>query len=292
MSRRPWRPSSVFFGDLPGTFLEIFFWFQKATLGTRLHRNVSGRPWRPSSVSFGHLPIAVLEIFYIFFWFQKATLGTRLHRNVSRRPWRPSSVEVEVEVEGEVEIDVEKEVEGQVGIELKVEVEVEREVQVEVEVEDSQVHKRDDSQVHKRDDSQVHKRVPGPCPTNLFYLQTQMMLCERPFSCTCSLRWCYANEFSLKYVDSDQKQQTVRVTSRFDTRQWFIGLVYSRKPGDWNVHLCALHGLCQRHNSPQPGICRYNLAHWKRAQLGNGKKLAIPCNVLLTCIFEKKMKLS
>ena len=185
-------------------------------------------------------------------------------------------VEVEVEVEGEVEIDVEKEVEGQVGIELKVEVEVEREVQVEVEVEDSQVHKRDDSQVHKRDDSQVHKRVPGPCPTNLFYLQTQMMLCERPFSCTCSLRWCYANEFSLKYVDSDQKQQTVRVTSRFDTRQWFIGLVYSRKPGDWNVHLCALHGLCQRHNSPQPGICRYNLAHWKRAQLGNGKNSRSP----------------
>ena len=83
VSRRPWRPSSVFFGDLPGAFQEIFFWFQKATLGTRLHRNVSRRPWRPSSVSFGDLPGAFQEI---FFWFQTATLGTRLPRNVSRCP--------------------------------------------------------------------------------------------------------------------------------------------------------------------------------------------------------------
>ena len=33
-ARRPWRPSSMSFGHLPGAFLEIFFWFQKATLGT------------------------------------------------------------------------------------------------------------------------------------------------------------------------------------------------------------------------------------------------------------------
>ena len=80
------------FGHLPGAFLEIFFWFQKATLGSRLHLKLScpsRRPWRPSSMSFGHLPGAFLEI---FFWFQKATLGSRLHRNVSRRPWRPSSM--------------------------------------------------------------------------------------------------------------------------------------------------------------------------------------------------------
>ena len=71
------------FGHLPGAFLEIFFWFQKATLGSRLPLNPprrpelplnpSWRPWRPSSMSFGHLPGAFLEI---FFWFQKATLGT------------------------------------------------------------------------------------------------------------------------------------------------------------------------------------------------------------------------
>ena len=94
------------FGHLPGAFLEIFSWFQKATLGTRLPLNVlnvlnvSRRPrlplnlfpgalGRPSSMSFGHLPGAFLEI---FFWFQKATLGTRLPLNVlnvlnvSRRP--------------------------------------------------------------------------------------------------------------------------------------------------------------------------------------------------------------
>ena len=65
----------MFFGDLPGAFQEIFFWFQKATLGTRLHRNVPRRPWRPSSVSFGDLPGAFQEI---VFWFQTATLGTRL----------------------------------------------------------------------------------------------------------------------------------------------------------------------------------------------------------------------
>ena len=107
--RRPWRPSSTSFGHLPGAFLEIFSWFQKATLGTRLALNASRRPrlplnasrrpWRPSSMSFGHLPGAFLEI---FFWFQKATLGTRLALNASRRPrlplnpsrrpWRPSSM--------------------------------------------------------------------------------------------------------------------------------------------------------------------------------------------------------
>ena len=90
-SRRPWRPSSMSFGHLPGAFLEIFScWFQKATLGTRLALNVSRRPrlplnpfrrpWRPSSMSFGHLQGAFREI---FFWFQKATLG------VSRRPRLP-----------------------------------------------------------------------------------------------------------------------------------------------------------------------------------------------------------
>ena len=97
------------FGHLPGAFLEIFFWFQKATLGSRLALNPSRRPklplnpsrcpWRPSSMSFGHLPGAFLEI---FFWFQKATLGSRLALNPSRRPklplnpsrrpWRPSSM--------------------------------------------------------------------------------------------------------------------------------------------------------------------------------------------------------
>ena len=89
VSRRPWRPSSMSFGHLPGAFLEIFFWFQKATLGSRLPLNVSRRPWRPSSMSFGHLPGAFLTL---FFWFQKATVGSRLPLNVSRRPWRPSSV--------------------------------------------------------------------------------------------------------------------------------------------------------------------------------------------------------
>ena len=77
------------FGHLPGAFLEIFFWFQKATLGSRLPLNVSRRPWRPSSMSFGHLPAAFLEI---FFQFQKATLGSTLPLNVSRRPGRPSSM--------------------------------------------------------------------------------------------------------------------------------------------------------------------------------------------------------
>ena len=105
------------FGHLPGAFLEIFFWFQKATLGSRLALNVSRRPRLPltpsrrpclpgtfleiffSSMSFGHLPGAFLEI---FFWFQKAMLGSRLALNVSRRPrlplnpsrrlWRPSSM--------------------------------------------------------------------------------------------------------------------------------------------------------------------------------------------------------
>ena len=84
------------FGHLPGAFLEIFFWFQKATLGSRLPLNPprrpelplnpSWRPWRPSSMSFGHLPGAFLEI---FFWFQKATLGSRLALNPPRRPELP-----------------------------------------------------------------------------------------------------------------------------------------------------------------------------------------------------------
>ena len=60
------------------------------------------------------------------------------------------------------------------------------------------------------------------------------------------------------------------VTSRFGTHRWFISLVYSRNPGDWYGHgcLCALHGLCQRQNSSQPGICRY-------IQLGSLKTDAI-----------------
>ena len=83
-------------GHLPGTFLEIFFWFHRATLGTRLPLkpsrrprlplNPSRRPWRPSSMSCSHLPGAFLEI---FFWFQKATLGTRLPLKPSRRPRLP-----------------------------------------------------------------------------------------------------------------------------------------------------------------------------------------------------------
>ena len=108
-SWRPWRPSSMSFGHLPGAFLEIFFSFQKATLGSRLPLNAprrpelplnpSWRPWRPSSMSFGHLPGAFLEI---FFSFQTATLGSRLALNppwrpelpfnASWRPWRPSSM--------------------------------------------------------------------------------------------------------------------------------------------------------------------------------------------------------
>ena len=40
--------------------------FSRITLGTRLHRNVSRRLWRPSSVSFGHVPGAFLEIFFWF----------------------------------------------------------------------------------------------------------------------------------------------------------------------------------------------------------------------------------
>ena len=78
------------FRHLPGAFLEMFSWFQKAALGTglplkpsrrpRLPLTPSRRPWRPSSMSFGHLPGAFLEMFS---WFQKATLGTF---NPSRRP--------------------------------------------------------------------------------------------------------------------------------------------------------------------------------------------------------------
>jgi len=90
--QRPWQPSSMSFGHLPGAFLDFFSWFQKATLGTRLPLNASRRPrlplnpsrrpWRPSSMSFGHLPGAFLEIFS---WFQKATLAPEsnaCHRNL------------------------------------------------------------------------------------------------------------------------------------------------------------------------------------------------------------------
>ena len=117
------------FDHLPGAFLEIFFWFQKATLGSRLPLNASRRPklplnpsrrplaaqqhvlWPPagrfpgdsllvpSSMSLAHLLGAFLKIFP---WFQKATLGSRLALNPSRRPklplnpsrrpWRPSSM--------------------------------------------------------------------------------------------------------------------------------------------------------------------------------------------------------
>ena len=107
------------------TLNQIFFWFQKATLSSRLPLNASRRPrlplspsrrpWRPS-MSFGHLPDAFLDIFFwfqkatlgsrlplnasrrcrlplnqIFFWFQKATLGSRLPLNASRRPRLPLS---------------------------------------------------------------------------------------------------------------------------------------------------------------------------------------------------------
>ena len=82
-----WPPAGRFPGNFRA-FLEIFFWFQKATLGSRLALNPPRRPelplnslwrlWRPSSMSFGHLPGAFLEI---FFWFQKATLGSRLPLN-------------------------------------------------------------------------------------------------------------------------------------------------------------------------------------------------------------------
>ena len=85
------RPSSMSFGHLPGAFLAIF--------RPELPLNPSWRPWQPSSMSFGHLPGAFLEI---FFWFQKATLGSRLPLNPPRRPelplnpswrpWRPSSM--------------------------------------------------------------------------------------------------------------------------------------------------------------------------------------------------------
>ena len=97
------------FGHLPGAFLEIFFWFQKATLGTRLPLNVlnvlnvSRRPRLPLNLFPGALggpaacPLATCRAlsWEIFFWFQKATLGTRLPLNVlnvlnvSRRPRLP-----------------------------------------------------------------------------------------------------------------------------------------------------------------------------------------------------------
>ena len=116
----PCRPSSMSFGHLLEIFFrfqkatlgsrlplnasrrprlplnQIFFWFQKATLGSRLPLNASRRPRLPlspsrrpcrrSSMSFGHLPDAFLDI---FFWFQKATLGSRLPLNASRRPRLP-----------------------------------------------------------------------------------------------------------------------------------------------------------------------------------------------------------
>ena len=95
------------FGHLPGAFLEIFFWFQKATLGSRLALNPSRRPklplnpsrrpWRPSSMSFGHLPGAFLEI---FFWFQKATLGSRLAFSL----WNPTKTENEFPSKGKPQI--------------------------------------------------------------------------------------------------------------------------------------------------------------------------------------------
>ena len=112
-----WPPAGRFPGDFRA-FLEVFFWFQKATLGSRFQKATLGsrlalnpprrpelplnslwRLWRPSSMSFGHLPGAFLEI---FFWFQKATLGSRLPLNPPRRPelplnpswrhWQPSSM--------------------------------------------------------------------------------------------------------------------------------------------------------------------------------------------------------
>ena len=46
-----WRPSSMSFGHLPGAFLEIFFWFQKATLGSRLPLNPPHRPELPLNPS-------------------------------------------------------------------------------------------------------------------------------------------------------------------------------------------------------------------------------------------------
>ena len=83
------------FGHLPGAFLEIFFWFQKATLGSRLALkasrrpklplNPSRRPRLPLAMSFGHLPGA-LEI---FFWFQKATLVSRLALNLPGGALKP-----------------------------------------------------------------------------------------------------------------------------------------------------------------------------------------------------------
>ena len=76
---------------------ETFFWFQKATLGTRLAFNVSRRPRLPLNLFPGALgglaacPLATCRAlsWETFFWFQKATLGTRLAFNVSRRPRLP-----------------------------------------------------------------------------------------------------------------------------------------------------------------------------------------------------------
>ena len=84
------------FGHLPGAFLVIFSWFQKATLGTGLALNPSRRPRLPLN-PFPALLAAQQHVLWPpagrfpcdFLWFQKATLGTGLALNPSRRPRLP-----------------------------------------------------------------------------------------------------------------------------------------------------------------------------------------------------------
>ena len=74
------------FGHLPGAFLEIIFWFQKATLGSRLPLNPPHRPELPLNPSWrlGGLaacPLAtcagqVAQKSPHFLWVSEVTLGT------------------------------------------------------------------------------------------------------------------------------------------------------------------------------------------------------------------------
>ena len=68
-SRRPWRPSRMSCGHLPGAFLDVFFWLLKATLGTRpalkpsrrLRLPLAAQPhvlWPPAGRFPGHFLLA------------------------------------------------------------------------------------------------------------------------------------------------------------------------------------------------------------------------------------------
>lgn len=104
--------------------------------------------------------------------------------------------------------------------------------------------------------------------------------------CTCTHRWCYAKDPSRVLVvwDDAMGYLSIRHTSMvyqpcLFTNTW--GLI-------WYGCLCALHGLCQRQDSSQPGICRY-------IQLGSLKTDAIekektrdPQGLFSICTVEKR----